>query len=452
VKHHYARLIFILSAFLLSLVFLDFAKIHSNSQKVDSLSSKKSLTQAVEEIGKVLPGESATYYYKFYLKDSSAADNITTNNQTDSSMITGASVVVTNKSSFHCGENGSDYAFSEFGGLYKLICQEAGEMKLTISKSGYITKSTSISQYNGEIPIIYLTKAIAKTSTPLASAPETIKNVSLPPQFKEAGSETTDLSKISDVAKVEGFTIETKLGKIKFIESVDLSSAETKDKFKELDKYVKMDKAGVISLDSNNLPTLNKKANLTMKALPFIKTPRVLVDGKEKKEVVTNIQYKDGVLSFDVAHFSTFTVAPTVGINEPADNFETKDQKITLRGSTSDPTASVSAKLNGKDLGKLQVASDSGIFKKEIDLTEGKNVIVVEAISNLGIKATATVSGIFLKTSNKVPTYILLLILATIGAFGLLRSTKHLSKKFRKNSSIDQVESAKKEVKINQRS
>lgn len=436
-RHNHARLIFILSVFLFSLVSLNFAKIVSKSnQNTNRISEKTNLAAAVEEIGKVLPGTSQTYYYKFYLKDSSAASNITTTNQTDVSKITGANVTVTNKSSFHCGESGSDYTFAELDGYYKLICQEAGEMKLSISKSGYNTKSTSISQYNGEIPTIYLTKATPKPAPP--PPPETIKNVNLPTKFKEAGSETTDLSQIPDPVKVDNLTLDTKQGKIKFVESVDLSATEVKDKFKELDKYVKLDQVGVIAVDSTSLPVLNKKANLTMKTLPFIKTPRIFVDGKENKEVVTNIKYKDGVLTFDAAHFSTFTVVPTVGINEPANNFETKDKSITLRGSVSDPTASVSAKLNNKDLGKLQVATESGVFKKDIELTEGMNKIIITALAATGATASATISGTLLKSASNLPLYFLLSVLALIAAFGVVASVKFLSKKMKKNLTEDQ--------------
>jgi hypothetical protein len=40
-----------------------------------------------------------------------------------------------------------------------------------------------------------------------------------------------------------------------------------------------------------------------MKNLGFVQTPRVLVDGKEDKSVVSNLKYKDRTLTFDAAHF-----------------------------------------------------------------------------------------------------------------------------------------------------
>ncbi len=431
-QHNRARLAFILSIFLLSLVTLDFVKI-ANKQNSDSSNvprQKVNLTQAIEEIGRVLPGNSTTYYYKFYLKDSSAASAITTTNPTDTSKLTGATVIVTNKSSFHCGDSGSDYNFAELDGYYKLICQEPGEMKITVAKSGYNTKSASISYYNGDIPTIYLTKATPKPPPP---RPETIKDISLPSEFKAERSETTDLSKIPDSTKIDNLTLDTKLGKIKFKESVDLSATATKDKFKVLDRYVKLDQIGVIAIDSANLPALNKSATLTMKSLPYIKTPRVLVDGKENKQVVTNIRYEGGVLTFDVSHFSTFTAAPTVGINEPADNFETKDKSITLRGSVSDLTATVSAKLNGRDLGKLKVASPSGVFEKSIALDEGLNRLVVSAFSVTGATASASISGTLLKSASLLPIYLVLLVLALVAALGVLVSIKYLLKRLKKN-------------------
>jgi hypothetical protein len=124
---------------------------------------------------------------------------------------------------------------------------------------------------------------------------------------------------------------------------------------------------------------------------------------------------------------------PTIGINEPANNFETKEKTVKLRGSVADPTASVSAKLNGKDLGKLTVATDSGVFQKEIELVEGLNKIVVNALSVNGATSSATISGTLLKGINNLAMYLLLTVLALVAAFGVLISVKFMSKKLKKN-------------------
>ena len=162
-----------------------------------------------------------------------------------------------------------------------------------------------------------------------------------------------------------------------------------------------------------------------MKNLPFLKTPKVHVDGKEDKTVVSNIKYEKGTLTFDVTHFSIFTAVPTVEIKEPKDGFETNDEKATLRGVVSDPTASVSARLNNKDLGKLKVATASGEFSGEVSLAEGVNKLIVSALSNNGAVAVASVSGslVAAKISNAL-VYLLLFVLAMVAAYGIVYSVK----------------------------
>lgn len=442
-RHQYAQLIFVLSIFLFSLVSLDFFRLNSIEKNRAIVPPKANLSQVVSEIGRVLPGSTSNYFYKFYLKDSSAAANITTQT-TDSSYISGATIKITNSSSFHCGDSGSDFTFVYNEPYYKLSCQEAGEMKLQISKSGYNTKNTSISHYQGEIPTIYLTKATPKPPPPPPPPPETIKDVKLPDKFSKTGA-STDLSKVSDSASVPNLTLDTEKGTIVYKEAVDLSSSETKDKFKELDKYVKAEQTGVVGVDSTNLPSLNKKATITMKDLTFVKTPKILVDGKEDSSVVTNIKYEKGKLTFDVAHFSTFVASPTLEITSPTNNFEVKEKKLFLKGKVSDTAASVSAKLNNKDIGRIKVSSSSGEFSKEISLGDGQNKIVVTALALNGAKVAATVSGILLKGSNLLPFYATLVLLALIAGYGIIYSVRKMSKKLKKEDTQNTSNQSKNE-------
>lgn len=424
-KH--ARLIFVLAIFLLSLVVVDFVRISTNKTPTKTTKSKTDLVAKVNEIGQVLNSEvgATTYYYKFYLKDQTGVALSSTSNS-NTSLIKGATITVTNKSSFSCGDTGSNYAFSEADGLYKLICNEAQTLNIKISKSGYSTKYTSLTYYQGEIPTIYLSRYVAPT--PASATPETIKDVKLPESFSETGG-STNLTTVADTSKIENLTLDTHSGTIKFNEAVDLSATTTKDKFKELDKYVKVEQIGVVGIDSTNLPALNKKATITMKSLNFVKTPRILVDGKPNTGVISNIRYKDGVLTFDVTHFSTFTAVPTVGINEPADNFETKEKNVVVKGTVSDPAASVSAKLNNKNLGKVKVATN-GAFQKEVELEEGLNRLVISALSANLATASASVSGHLLKDVNSLttPLSILLAILGIIGIAILIWAFKHLKR------------------------
>lgn len=287
------------------------------------------------------------------------------------------------------------------------------------------------------------TKKTTTTTTATAQTTETIKNVTLPSVF---GTGSTKLADISDPAKVENLILDSSVGSIKFNETVDLSSDEVKNKFKELDKYIKVAQKGVISIDSTNLPQLNKKATLTMKALNFVKTPRVLYNGKENKSVISNIKYKEGTLTFDVSKFSTFTAAPNIEIEEPENNFSTSEKTVKLKGKVNDPTASVSAKLNNKNLGKVKVATN-GSFEKEVNLDEGNNNLVVSALSSNLATAEASVSGT-LKKTNLAVLYALLGFLAIIGGGGLIYSLRKLKKGKEANPNQPDLTSASPPAKI----
>ncbi|MEX0616416.1 MAG: hypothetical protein WD231_01220 [Candidatus Woykebacteria bacterium] len=408
-----ARILFLFSLFLFALVGLDISFLSSNENK--AVSDKK----VSSEQGSVLPGYDApSYYYKFYLKDASAVSEapglitLINNQEKDSSLITGATIVVLNKSAFHCGDGGTSYTFAEYSGLYKLICQEEATMQLQISKSGYQTKYTSLERYDGDIPTISLSRYV-----PPPPPPETIKDITLPKEFKEKGSKTTNLSKIKDTKKVQNLTLDTKKATIKFKETLNLSSTDTKNKFKKLDSYLDMDKTAVVGLNSKALPVLNKKATITMKGLPWVKEPKVLADGKEDKSIVSNINYANGTLTFDAAHFSTFKAAPSITVTEPSNNFSANVGQINLKGSVSDPTASVSAKLNNRSLGNLKVATASGEFSTNLDLAEGLNKIVINAVSSNGATSAASITGTFtlvLKSSSNLYLYFILGFLALL--------------------------------------
>lgn len=420
-----APLILGLSLVLLLLVGVDFIQVQQLSKETERSEQKSDLVSRAREIGQVLNESSSnSYLYKFYLKDETGTAITSSSKNSEKALIKGATVTVTNKSSFTCGDDGSNYTFADYDGLYKISCGESATMNIRISKSGYNTKNMTLAVYNGEIPTIYLSRYVAPPPPP---PPETIKDVKLPAEFSETGG-STNLSAIADPSKVENLTLDTNSNTIKYTEVVDLSATDTKDKFKELNKYVNADKKGVVGVDSTNLAALNKKATITMKSLGFTKTPKILVDGKDAGASVTNVVYKDGTLTFDVTKFSTYVAAPTIDISEPENNFETKDKKMTVRGSVSDPTATVSAQLNNRDLGKVQVATDSGIFSKEIELDEGSNKIVLAALGSTLATASASVSGTLVKAANLAWVYLVLLMLLAVALAGGFYGFKKMRK------------------------
>lgn len=419
-KYLHALLILGLSLLLLVFVTVDFFQVKNLNKEATRTQQKTDLVDKVEEIGSVLAGCSPCF--KFYLKDA-----------TDGKYLFGASATMVTREPF----NFSSYDFTvpkESVAIYNTVTDGSlnpgyslpATIQVKISKNGYITKTTAITTTDQPPSTVFLTR-IAATAPPPTAPIETIKDIKLPAEFSQTGG-STNLTAIADPAKVENLILDTDANTIKFNEALDLSATETKDKFKDLATYVKADQKGIVTVDSKNLPVLNKKATITMKALSFLKTPKILVDGKENKAVVSNIVYKDGTLTFDVTNFSTFTAVPTVEIKEPVANFETRDKKVTLKGTVSDPTASVSAKLNQKDLGKLKVATDSGEFSKEVDLEEGKNNFIVSALATNLATASATVSGTLLKSVNLTFVYLLLLLLAAIAVYGVMQAIKRMRK------------------------
>ena len=165
--------------------------------------------------------------------------------------------------------------------------------------------------------------------------------------------------------------------------------------------------------------------------LPFVSTPKVLVDGKIDPKAVSGIKYSKGTLTFNVLHFTKFEAVPTLEVLEPERGFTVNKSNITLKGKVTDPTASVSAKLNGKDLGKLKIATVSGQFSKNLTFIKGNNTIVVSAVSKFGPPLVATVSGVFKPqpiTAAIVLVGSAVLVVILIGVVGWWYYTKRLIK------------------------
>lgn len=473
-KH--ARLLFVLSIFLLSLVVVDFVRLGDNTKQENSSKTKVNLAEKVNEIGQVLGGggcgdiptltinpggsftpttittnykytgqginfpQTSTYYVVCISNSDSVSHYITPVNWPSST----TSYTPASSPAIPAGYGEMDF---QNAGTYQFYV-DTNSLVLGTVIAGLTptTNSPTVSNNNNNTQspsTSTSTKTTSKTAIKSTSTPDTIKNVTLPSEFEWQGTTTTNLVQISNPAAVANFTLETPKNKIVFSQTVDLSATDTVNKFRNIDNYVVANLPGVVSIDSSNLPALNKPATITMKNLPYVKTPRVLVNGKEDPTVVSNLKYSGGTLSFNVAHFSTFTAAPTVGINEPANNFETTNPNVTLKGTVSDPTASVSAKLNNRDLGKLKIATN-GAFQKDISLDQGLNKIVVSALGANLATASASISATLLpKASGLVALLGLLLGLLGILAIALIIwSLKHLKKNMDKK-----VKETKKEEK-----
>ena len=309
------------------------------------------------------------------------------------------------------GEPGWNYSFygwdgthHDYYGYHTIVCwtkpgqSVPSRINVSVSKDAYQTKTLDVNP----LDTIYLNKVASSLpsskTTKTTTVTETIKNIALPSVFTAAGSTTTNLAGIADPKNVTNLTFDV-VGKNKvvFSDPVDLSSSGTKDLFKQLDQYVNMSHLGILEINSGAMPMLaNKKATISMSNLPFVEKPDILMDGKPPtNKVVSNITYKNKISSFNVIGFSKYEVIPKLTIIEPSSGFVSEKKEITLRGKITDPTATVSAKLNGISLGKLKVATASGEFSTNLKLAKGTNSIRVEALSKFGPPLVATASALF---------------------------------------------------------
>ena len=92
---------------------------------------------------------------------------------------------------------------------------------------------------------------------------------------------------------------------------------------------------------------------------------------------------------------STFivdTVPPVLNVTSPTNGLKTNVATVNITGTTNDATSSpvsVTATLNGSDVGAITVGSD-GSFSKTITLREGSNTIVITATDSAGKTTTVT--------------------------------------------------------------
>lgn len=92
--------------------------------------------------------------------------------------------------------------------------------------------------------------------------------------------------------------------------------------------------------------------------------------------------------------YSVDTVAPTLNVTNPANNFLTNTAALTVQGSTNDATSSpvtVTIRLNTVDQGTISLTS--GNFSKALTLANGANTIIVRSTDAAGKYTEVTLSG-----------------------------------------------------------
>lgn len=150
------------------------------------------------------------------------------------------------------------------------------------------------------------------TSSPTASpstTPTTVANENiLPAAFYISGSKTSVITKETpNLNNYENFVLDIPgKNKIEFIDPVDASKLFQAGN--DISKLIYISASGKVSMDSEKLPGLNRKAKITMFGLQYKQTPMILRNGEDAKDYVSNIRYdeKAGVLTFEVKGFSTY--------------------------------------------------------------------------------------------------------------------------------------------------
>ncbi len=217
---------------------------------------------------------------------------------------------------------------------------------------------------------------------------EEFNKIVIPAIFSK--TKTTDPTKVLDHTKVKAFTIAIDdKNEIKFEEDLDLSSQNSIEKLKELDKYVDLDEPGKIVVDSVAIPALNKKAKLTMLGLAkYVAAPEILVDGRvDSKKTVGKVTFNKNKKSaeFSVSHFTTFTAIPKLELVSPSNTTLTSLKDLVIKVRVSDANAWVTGSFNGTPLAKLTPNKTTGEFTlNDLVLKNGKNELKLQAVSELG--------------------------------------------------------------------
>lgn len=87
-------------------------------------------------------------------------------------------------------------------------------------------------------------------------------------------------------------------------------------------------------------------------------------------------------------NFVVDTIAPTLTVTEPSDNYHTNKNSVVIKGTTSDSTSTpVSVTINGQS---VTVGSDGSFTYTYTGLTEGDNLITVIASDSAGKQTTVT--------------------------------------------------------------
>ncbi len=123
------------------------------------------------------------------------------------------------------------------------------------------------------------------------------------PEYMSFDGNTTDFKTLADRTNVVDAVLEKSgFGKIEFLENADFSALD-------LDQYVTISE-NFIEIDTDNLPGLNKSANLTIHDIDYL-DPVIFRDGQVcPVSICTRLNYSNGILTFNVTQFTSYSAGP----------------------------------------------------------------------------------------------------------------------------------------------
>lgn len=219
-----------------------------------------------------------------------------------------------------------------------------------------------------------------------------IKKVTINPLFYKQGSMTTKLDEIEDPANVEDLTFDL-IDKVKvvFKEPVDLSNEESVHFIENLADYMTFEHV-YFWIDHQIENYFNVPIEITFYDLPYIWEPNVIKDDQfilEQEEIEnfhSAVVNEKSQISFIIEEAGGYRVIPNLVLYiEDNTEIKQKSNNYLLTGRISDPFATVQIKLNGHSLSSTpEIDPRKGDFTFSVELTEGANLIEINAQSNYG--------------------------------------------------------------------
>jgi len=234
---------------------------------------------------------------------------------------------------------------------------------------------------------------IPPSATSEAPTSEGIYGIVLNDLFYQQGAKTTRLSAIKDPAKVQNFTLDL-LGKemITFKGIINLLDQNSIKLITNLSEHMTFEHLNFM-VGENLMKHFAVPLEITYYDVPFVYNPDVYKDEEIilTKDQLTNYKFyiidNKTQVSFIIKEAGAYKLIPRFEAYI-TDNQVIKTEKglTTFSGRISDPKAVITIKLNSNEVKNAvsKIEPTTGSFSFALDLSEGTNIIEIDAISEYG--------------------------------------------------------------------